>query len=79
MSNTNDTCAAKKEYISILLANNAVKEITVIMTYSKSTANESESCKRNDTDGFVLIHCIDQYEVETDAMTSKYYLDQSYM
>ena len=32
------------------LANNAVNEITGIMTCSKSTVNASESCKRNDAD-----------------------------
>ena len=44
-------CAADVEQIFIPLANNAEKEITEIMTRSKSTANASRLCKRNDTDG----------------------------
>ena len=49
------------------------------MTCSKSTANVSGSCKRNDTDGVCWWHWTDQYVVETCAMTSKYLLAQSYM
>ena len=48
---TGDTCAADMKKISIWLANNTVNKITEIMTCSKSTANASGSCKRNDTDG----------------------------
>ena len=44
-------CAADVEQIFIPLANNAENEITEIMTCSKSTANTSRPCKRNDTDG----------------------------
>ena len=47
--NTNDICAADVEQISIPLANNDENEITEIMTRSK--ANLSGPCKRNDTDG----------------------------
>ena len=39
--NTNNTCAAKKEQISIWLADNAVNKITVTMTCSKPRANAS--------------------------------------
>ena len=49
--NTNGTCAADVEQIIIWLANNTVNKITEIMTCSKSRANASGSCKRNDTDG----------------------------
>ena len=49
--NTNDTCTVDVEQIIIWLAHNAVKKITEIMTYSKSAAIASGSCKRNDTDG----------------------------
>ena len=47
----NGTCAADMEKIIIWLANNTVNKITEIMTCSKSTANLSRSCKRNDSDG----------------------------
>ena len=43
-------CAAYVKQIFIPLANNAENEITEIMNCSKSTANSSGSCKRNDTD-----------------------------
>ena len=49
--NTNTTSAVDVEQIIIRLAGNAVNEISGIMTFSKSTANASGSCKRNDTDG----------------------------
>ena len=39
--NTNDTCAAKKEQISIWLADNVVNKIIVTMTCSKPTPNGS--------------------------------------
>ena len=48
--NTNGTCAAEVEKIIIWLANNTVKKVTEIMNCSKSTANASGPCKRNDTD-----------------------------
>ena len=48
--NTKGTCAADVEQIIIWLADNIVNKITEIMTCSKSTANASGSCKRNDTD-----------------------------
>ena len=56
--------------ISISLANKLGKQITGIMTSSKSTANASRSCKRNDTDGVCWWHWTDHYIVETYAMTS---------
>ena len=49
--NTNSICATDVEQIIIWLANNTVNKITEIMNCSKSTANASGSCKRNDTDG----------------------------
>ena len=49
--NTNGTCAAGVEQIIIWLANKTVDKITEIMTCSNSTANASDPCKRNDTDG----------------------------
>ena len=72
-------CAAVVEQISIPLTNNVVNEITEIMTCSKSTANASGSCKRKDADGVCWWHWTDHYIVETYAMTSKYWLAQTYM
>ena len=76
--NSNNTCAADLEQI-ICLANNTLNEITEIMTCSKSTVNPSGSCKRNDTDGVFWWHWVNHYVVESYAMTSKYWLAQSYM
>ena len=72
-------CAAEVEQISIPFANNVENEITEIMTCSKSTANSSRSCKRNDTDGVCWWHPTDHYLVETYAVTNKCKLAQSYM
>ena len=65
-------CAADVKQIFIPLANNAENEITEIMNCSKSTANSSGSCKRNDTDVICWWHWTDHYIVETHAMTNKY-------
>ena len=47
--NTNGTCAADIEQIFTLWANKPENKIIEIMICSKSTANASASCKRNDT------------------------------
>ena len=51
LSNVRPTDFANSKHALIPLANNAENEITEIMNCSKSTANSSGSCKRNDTDG----------------------------
>ena len=49
-----------------------MKQIIRTMICSKSRANVSGSCKRNDTDSVCWWHWTDHYVVETYAMTSKY-------
>ena len=53
-----------------LVSKQGRKQITGIMNCSKSTANASRSCKRNDTDGVSWWHWTDYYIVETYAMIS---------
>ena len=66
-NNTIDTCATDVKQIMIQFAINAVNEITETMTCLESTANASESCKRDKTDYFMLmildtsLCCINRY------------------
>ena len=46
-----DICAPDMEKISICLASKTGNEIIEIMTYLKSPANASESCKQDDNGG----------------------------
>ena len=72
-------CAAYVKQIFIPLANNAENEITEIMNCSKSTANSSGLCKRNDTGGVCWWHWTHHYIVETHAMTINTSMLKSYM